>query len=77
FGVLTTVIGTISARLSPASRRGEGISFCSLAMGRAMVVGPWIGLNMARWNAVTAAVWLCSAVAALGIVRSLIVTVPP
>ncbi|KJT39985.1 tartrate dehydratase subunit alpha, partial [Salmonella enterica subsp. enterica serovar Heidelberg str. 579082-8] len=41
-------------------------SFFSLAMGLAMVVGPWIGLNMARWNAFTAAFWLCSAVAALG-----------
>ncbi|EOF5059781.1 MFS transporter [Salmonella enterica] len=77
FGVITTVKGTISARLIPASRRGEGISFFSLAMGLAMVVGPWIGLNMARWNAFTAAFWLCSAVAALGIVLSLIVTVPP
>lgn len=73
FGVITTVKGTISARLIPASRRGEGISL----MGLAMVVGPWIGLNMARWNAFTAAFWLCSAVAALGIVLSLIVTVPP
>lgn len=27
FGVITTVKGTISARLIPASRRGEGISF--------------------------------------------------
>lgn len=61
----------------PASRRGEGISFFSLAMGLAMVVGPWIGLNMARWNAFTAAFWLCTAVAVLGIVLSLIVTVPP
>ncbi len=77
FGVITTVKGTISARLIPASRRGEGISFFSLAMGLAMVVGPWIGLNMARWNAFTAAFWLCSAVAALGIVLSLIVTAPP
>ncbi|EJN9517911.1 MFS transporter [Salmonella enterica] len=77
FGVITTVKGTISARLIPASRRGEGISFFSLAMGLAMVVGPWIGLNMARWDAFTAAFWLCSAVAALGIVLSLIVTVPP
>ncbi|MGT3086782.1 MFS transporter, partial [Salmonella enterica] len=58
FGVITTVKGTISARLIPASRRGEGISFFSLAMGLAMVVGPWVGLNMARWEAYTAAFWL-------------------
>ncbi len=68
FGVITT-LGTISARLIPASRRG-GASLFSLAMGLAMVVGPWIGLNMAHWNAFTAAFWLCSAVAALGNVLS-------
>lgn len=76
FGVITTVKGTISARLIPASRRGEGISFFSLAMGLAMVVGPWIGLNMARREAFAPAFWLCAAVAALGIVLSLMMTVP-
>lgn len=77
FGVITTVKGTISARLIPASRRGEGISFFSLAMGLAMVVGPWIGLNMARHNAFTQAFWMCTVVSAIGIVLSLIVRVPP
>ncbi|WP_267661602.1 MFS transporter, partial [Escherichia coli] len=77
FGVITTVKGTISARLIPASRRGEGISFFSLAMGLAMVVGPWIGLNMARWEAFNMAFWLCTGVAAVGIILSLIMTVPP
>lgn len=77
FGVITTVKGTISARLIPASRRGEGISFFSLAMGLAMVVGPWIGLNMARWEAFNMTFWLCTGVAAVGIILSLIMTVPP
>ncbi|WP_373240170.1 MFS transporter [Kluyvera ascorbata] len=77
FGVITTVKGTISARLIPASRRGEGISFFSLAMGLAMVVGPWIGLNMARHSAFTQAFWMCTVVSAIGIVLSLIVRVPP
>lgn len=77
FGVITTVKGTISARLIPASRRGEGISFFSLAMGLAMVVGPWIGLNMARWNAYNAAFWMCAVVSVVGIILSLIVAVPP
>ena len=77
FGVITTVKGTISARLIPASRRGEGISFFSLAMGLAMVVGPWIGLNMARHSAFTQAFWMCTAVSAIGIVLSLMVRVPP
>ena len=77
FGVITTVKGTISARLIPASRRGEGISFFSLAMGLAMVVGPWIGLNMARHSAFPQAFWMCTVVSAIGIVLSLIVRVPP
>lgn len=77
FGVITTVKGTISARLIPVSRRGEGISFFSLAMGLAMVVGPWIGLNMARQSAFTLAFWLCVAVSAVGILLALVVSVPP
>lgn len=77
FGIITTVKGTISARLIPASRRGEGISFFSLAMGLAMVLGPWIGLNMARHSAFSQAFWMCTAVATIGIVLSLMVRVPP
>lgn len=77
FGVITTVKGTISARLIPASRRGEGISFFSLAMGLAMVVGPWIGLNMARHSAYVGAFWLCTGVSLVSIVLAIIVAVPP
>ncbi|OQR48716.1 MFS transporter [Klebsiella oxytoca] len=77
FGVITTVKGTISARLIPASRRGEGISFFSLAMGLAMVVGPWIGLNMARHSVYIEAFWLCTGVSIVSIVLALIVAVPP
>lgn len=77
FGVVTTVKGTISARLIPASRRGEGISFFSLAMGLAMVVGPWIGLNMARHSAFIPAFWMCTVACVVGIILSLIVNVPP
>lgn len=46
-------------------------------MGLAMVVGPWIGLNMARWEGFNLAFWLCTGVAAVGIILSLIMTVPP
>lgn len=77
FGVITTVKGTISARLIPASRRGEGISFFSLAMGLAMVIGPWIGLNMARHSAFIQAFWLCTGVAVIAIALSLMIRVPP
>lgn len=77
FGVITTVKGTISARLIPVSRRGEGISFFSLAMGLAMVVGPWIGLNMARHNAYEPAFWLCTGICLVSIVLALFMKVPP
>lgn len=76
FGVITTVKGTISARLIPASRRGEGISFFSLAMGLAMVVGPWVGLNLAQHQMYNAAFGLCAGVAAVGIILSFTMNVP-
>lgn len=76
FGVITTVKGTISARLIPSSRLGEGISFFSLAMGLAMVIGPWIGLNMARNGAFSMAFGVCVVASAVGIILAWIMTVP-
>ena len=38
FGVITTVKGTICAELIPSTRRGEGLSYFSLAMSLAMVL---------------------------------------
>ncbi|HEX4500043.1 MAG TPA: MFS transporter [Scandinavium sp.] len=75
FGVITTVKGTISARLIPTSRRGEGISFFSLAMGLAMVVGPFIGINMARFHYFGPAFILCIVAAVVGIALSLMIKV--
>lgn len=42
-----------------------------------MVVGPWIGLNMARHSAYIEAFWLCTGVSIVSIVLALIVAVPP
>jgi predicted MFS family arabinose efflux permease len=75
FGVITTVKGTISAKLIPTSRRGEGISFFSLAMGLAMVVGPYVGINMARLNLFIPAFVLCIAISIIGVLLSLIIKV--
>ena len=76
FGVITTVKGTISARLIPASRRGEGISF-SLWQWAAMVgrAVDWSEYG-ARWVLLNLAFWLCTGVAG-GDYSSLIMTVPP
>ncbi|MGX9132935.1 MFS transporter [Rummeliibacillus sp. JY-2-4R] len=76
FGVITTVKGTISAELIPASRRGEGISYFSLAMGLAMVFGPVIGLNLANLDMYTTSFILCILLSAINIVLAVTLKVP-
>jgi predicted MFS family arabinose efflux permease len=76
FGVITTVKGTISAEIIPSSRRGEGLSWFSLAMGLAMVVGPVIGLNLANVGAYNTAYILCIAISVVNIFLSMVIHVP-
>lgn len=76
FGVITTVKGTISAELIPASRRGEGLSFFSLAMGLAMVFGPLIGLNLSTIHAYNLLFILCMVISAVNIILGFITNVP-
>jgi MFS family permease len=44
FGVLSTAIGVIVARIVPENRRGEGLGYYSLSLSLAAVFGPFIGL---------------------------------
>ncbi|MCM3571143.1 MFS transporter [Neobacillus mesonae] len=76
FGIITTVKGTISAEIIPDSRRGEGLSWFSLAMGLAMVVGPVIGLNLANIGAYNTAYILCIVVSVVNIFLSMVIRVP-
>ncbi|RDW15188.1 MFS transporter [Oceanobacillus arenosus] len=76
FGIITTVKGTISAEVIPDSRRGEGLSWFSLAMGLAMVIGPVIGLNLANIGSYTTAYVLCIVVSAVNIFLSIVIHVP-
>lgn len=76
FGVITTVKGTISAEIIPNSRRGEGLSWFSLAMGLAMVIGPVIGLNLANIGAYDTAYILCIIISAVNIFLSMVIHVP-
>jgi predicted MFS family arabinose efflux permease len=76
FGVITTVKGTISALIIPESRRGEGLSWFSLAMGLAMVIGPVIGLNLANIGAYNTAYILCIVVSAFIILLSMFINIP-
>ncbi|MDR7240102.1 MFS transporter [Neobacillus drentensis] len=76
FGVITTVKGTISAEIIPDSRRGEGMSWFSLAMGLAMVIGPVIGLNLANIGAYKTAYIICIVISVLNILLSMVIHVP-
>jgi predicted MFS family arabinose efflux permease len=76
FGIITTVKGTICAEIIPDSRRGEGLSWFSLAMGLAMVIGPVIGLNLANIGAYNTAYILCIIVSAVNIFLSIVIHVP-
>ncbi|MDQ6597793.1 MFS transporter [Bacillus salipaludis] len=76
FGVITTVKGTICAEIIPDSRRGEGLSWFSLAMGLAMVIGPVIGLNLANIGAYNTAYIVCIVISAVNIFLSVVIHAP-
>lgn len=76
FGILTTVKGTICAENIPASHRGEGLSYFSLAMCLAMVFGPYIGLTLANIDAFQLAFYLCILISGTTIIFALIIQVP-
>lgn len=76
FGIITTVKGTISAEIIPETRRGEGMSWFSLAMGLAMVIGPVIGLNLANIGAYNTSYFICMVISAVNILLSLAIHVP-
>jgi predicted MFS family arabinose efflux permease len=76
FGIITTAKGTICAEIIPTSRRGEGLSYFSMAMSLAMVFGPYIGLKFADINSYNTAFILCMAISAVNIGLALLMKVP-
>jgi predicted MFS family arabinose efflux permease len=76
FGIITTVKGTICAELIPSSRRGEGLSYFSLAMCLAMVFGPYIGLNLANIDAYNTAFVICMAISVVTVAFAFFLKVP-
>lgn len=46
WGFSTTSLATVATDVIPAKRRGEGIGYFGLSMSVAMLVGPWLGLNI-------------------------------
>lgn len=76
FGIITTVKGTICAEIIPSSRRGEGLSYFSLAMCLAMVLGPYIGINLANNNSYNIAFIICMVISAVNIGLAMIMRIP-
>lgn len=76
FGIITTVKGTICAELIPTSRRGEGLSYFSMAMSLAMVFGPFIGLSLANMNSYNTAFVICMIISAVNIVLASLMRIP-
>lgn len=76
FGIMTTVKGTICAELIPTSRRGEGLSYFSMAMGLAMVIGPYLGLNMVSKDAYNTAFIICMIISAVNVILAQAMKIP-
>jgi len=76
FGIMTTVKGTICAKLIPTSRRGEGLSYFSMAMGLAMVIGPYIGLSLVNKNAYNTAFVVCMIISAVNMILAQTMKLP-
>ncbi len=76
FGIVSNVKGTISSLIIPASKRGEGLSYFSLSIGLAMVIGPVTGLNFADIGAYMTSFIICIAVSAISIILVFFLKVP-
>lgn len=46
FGIAATALGAIAADLVPMQRKGEGVGYFGLFMSLAMVIGPFVGLEV-------------------------------
>ncbi|MCY9215384.1 MFS transporter [Bacillus haynesii] len=46
FSIITTVTSAIAADLIPPARRGEGLGYFAMSMNLAVVIGPFVALNL-------------------------------
>ena len=61
FAIATTSTNTTAIGIMPEHRKGEGISYFSLFMSLAMVIGPFVGLSITTYGGFTAMFTLCAA----------------
>lgn len=60
FAIATTSTNTTAIGIIPEHRKGEGISYFSLFMSLAMVIGPFVGLTITTHGGFTAMFVLCA-----------------
>ncbi|NIK76220.1 MFS family permease [Paenibacillus castaneae] len=60
FAIATTSTNTTALRIIPEKRKGEGISYFSLFMSLAMVMGPFVGLTITTYGGFTAMFAMCA-----------------
>ena len=58
------------------TRRAEGLSYYSMAMGLAMVLGPVIGLQFASASSYNAMFVICAVLSVFNILLAMIITIP-
>ncbi|WP_171056166.1 MFS transporter [Paenibacillus sinopodophylli] len=68
FAIATTSTNTAAIHIIPERRKGEGISYFSLFMSLAMVIGPFAGLTITSHGGFTAMFILCAVCALLSFV---------
>ncbi|MFC5451531.1 MFS transporter [Paenibacillus aestuarii] len=76
FAVSTTSTTAVALRLIPANRKGEGISYFSLFMSLAMVIGPFIGLTINSHFGFRVLFIICGFFALLALVFALLTRSP-
>ncbi|MBU8788965.1 MULTISPECIES: MFS transporter [Bacillus] len=76
FSIITTVTSAIAADLIPPARRGEGLGYFAMSMNLAVVIGPFIALNLLDKISFTALFALFSGIVAVGILCTALVRIP-
>ncbi|WP_424767203.1 MFS transporter [Paenibacillus sp. sgz302251] len=61
FAIATTSTNTTAINIMPEHRKGEGISYFSLFMSLAMIIGPFVGLTITTHGGFNAMFALCAA----------------
>lgn len=68
FAIATTSTNTTAIGIIPEHRKGEGISYFSLFMSLAMVIGPFVGLTITTHGGFTAMFALCAVCALISFI---------